>query len=188
MNIFCDWNLFWTGLGAASTFLSLIAAILIYILARNELKKNNEISELDVYFKIKADLNSDSSQKIYLAILENRLLFVRNLNGSVGFEISDGATWQTLPMSQVDVGFLGHVEDLALAYEKGLISLETIMSGYGSLILNSGNSPSIYNYISYLRNEKYHDKDLYSGFEQLYLKIYGCLSESLKLKYRAVMC
>ena len=72
-----DWNLFWTGLSAVSTFLSLIAAVFIYVLAKNELKKNNEISELDVYFKIKADLNSETSQKIYRAILEGHLQFVK---------------------------------------------------------------------------------------------------------------
>lgn len=188
MSIFCDWNLFWTGLSAVSAFLSLIAAVLIYVLAKNELKKNNEISELDIYFKIKADLNSESSQRIYTAILENHLQFVRNQNATVNFQIFEGLSWEPLPMSVVDIGFLGHIEDLAMAYEKSLISLETIMSGYSSLLLTAGNSPCIYNYISYLRNEKFNDKELYSGFEQLYLKLYSRLSEDLKKRYRPVLC
>jgi hypothetical protein len=183
-----DWNLFWTGLGAVSTFLSLIAAVFIYVLAKNELKKNNEISELDVYFKIKADLNSETSQKIYRAILEGHLQFVKKDDTPPFFQYFNGQSNLILPMPEVDINFLGHIEDLAVANEKGLISIETIMSGYSSIVLASGNAPCIYNYISYLRNEKFEDKDLYAGFEQLYSKLYGRLSEDLKKRYRPVLC
>jgi|GEM_PF-2171959 len=47
-----DWNLVWSALSAISAFFSLIAAIFIYVLAKNELAKNNSIAELDIYFKI----------------------------------------------------------------------------------------------------------------------------------------
>ncbi len=188
MSVICDWNLFWTGLSAVSTFASLIAAVLIYILAKNELKKNNEISELDVYFKIKADINSEASQKIYCAILEGNLRFDRKADSTVNFNIFDGLSWRAFPMAEVDMNFLGHIEDLALVNEKNLISIETIISGYSSLILRVGNSPCIYNYIAYLRNEKFNDSEIYSGFEQLYLKLYGSLSEDLKKGYRPVIC
>lgn len=187
----CDMNLFWNGVTSVSACLSLVATVAIYFLARKELIKNNEISELDIYFKIKSDLNSEVSQKIYKAILDNHLNFVRDTtHGNVRFTILESAdnNWKTIPMADVDMGFLGHLEDLAMAHEKNLISLETIKSGYSSVILITGNAPCIYNYISYLRNEKFHDKELYSGFEKLYLKLHNELSEELKKKYRPVLC
>lgn len=183
-----DWNLVWSALSAISAFFSLIAAIFIYVLAKNELAKNNSIAELDIYFKIKSDLNSPDSQQIYSALIEEHLRFARNQDGSVGFLVKNKENWEPFQMNRINSNLLGHIEDLALVYEKGLVTFDTIMAGYGSLILNAGNSPAIYNYISYLRNEKFKDKDLYSGFEQLYLKIHSHLTDDLKTRYRPVIC
>lgn len=184
-----DMNLFWNGLTAISTFLSLVATVLIYVLARKELIKNNQISELDIYFKINANLRSSGAEEIISAIRDGRLQFAINHNAPPSFKLIDvNNQAKPFPMDQIDFELLGHLEDLAIAHNKNLISFETIMSGYGSLILVIGNSPSVYNYINYLRNEKFHDKELYTGFEELYEEVYRALSDDLKTKYRPVLC
>jgi len=181
-------NLFWNGVTAIATALSLAATVLIYILARKELTRNNKISELEIYFRIKSDFSSIEFQTIYRAILEKHIEFFRRHNEPPAFSIlGQDNHWVPFPMTNVEQGFLGHIEDLALAHESDLISFETVKSGYGSLILNSGNSPCIYNFISYLRNEKFKDSELFSGFEQLYLKLYQQLPKDQKVKYRPVL-
>jgi hypothetical protein len=186
MFILCDWTIIWSGVSAVAAALSLFAAIAIYILAKRELAKNNEIAELDIYFRIKSDLNSLSAQRIYQGIINKNLTFERNADNSVCLTMRDGHIPERCEFAEFESQFLSHFEDLAIAHEKGLISLDTIKAGYSSVILNLGNSPTVYNYISYLRNEMYHDKDLYTGFEQLYLNIYNDLSPELKKKYRPV--
>jgi hypothetical protein len=188
-----DWNLFWTGLSAISAAFSLAAAILIYVLAKNELKKNNELAELDIYFRIKSDLSTPLAQKISQSIFQQTLNFVRNSDGSVEFRILDktdktGNTYEPFSLDDMDLGLLNHFEDLALSFDKKLISMDMIRSGYGTLLLNSGNFPAVYNYISYLRNEVFNDQDLYSGFESLYSKLYKELSDQQKKRYRPSIC
>ena len=126
------------------------------------------------------------AQHIYQGIVSSTLVFARNADNSVNLIMHGNFTPEIFEFAQFEAHFLSHLEDLAIAYEKGLISFNTLKAGYGSIILNSRNSPTVYNYISYLRNEKFQDKDLYSGFEQLYLRMYNDLSPQLKKKYRPV--
>lgn len=177
-----DWALFWTGVSAITSALTLIATMFIYYLAKNELQKNNDIAGLDVYFKIKADLSSLGSQKIYVGITEDDLKFYRNHDNSVMFQFD--STKEIMPMSDMDLHFLNHLEDLALAYEKKIIPLDMIRSGYSSLIISVVNSPTVYDYISYIRSERDNDHELYSGLENLYKVFYNEMTADARQNLR----
>jgi hypothetical protein len=70
---------------------------------------------------------------------------------------------------------LNPFEDLAKFYDDGIISIKSINSGFGTMILHFGNSELVYNIID---EERRNFKSIFSGFEKLYTDVYNDCTEA----------
>lgn len=176
-----DWSLFANVISGVGSLVAAGFTIFIYLLAKNEWKRNNSISELDLYYRIKQDFDTEYSRKMYASVVKNKVSL-----GDKGHEkvlvISNTTEEDTAYFTH---SFLGSFEDLALFHERELISFDTLNSGYGSMILAVGNNKAIVELIKYLRSGvKDGDNNYFSGFETLYKAVRETLEEEKKQYYR----
>lgn len=167
-----------SALGSIAAIISAIATCVYtyftYQLLRGNnqiLQKNNKLAEYKVY----VDFDKKFSSKETLDLLIN----CRNHNVAIdtpqGNSNSDHVTGYEVRKDLLDI-----LEDLSKFYQDGLISLESIDSGFGYNILYVGNNYEIRRYINDLR--KFNPK-IYSGFEILYLKILEFNSPELRAQF-----
>src|SRR5437879_12786638 len=141
-----DWSMFANVMSGIGSIGAALFTILIFNLAKREWKKNNSISELELYYKLKADLYSEFSIKMYKAIVRDKLQF--NLkNGTAEFSIDSEIT----STSEVGLHFLGHIEDISIFLEEDIITFSKLNSGFGTMILEIGDYQPIRNYIKHIR-------------------------------------
>jgi hypothetical protein len=176
-----DWSLFSNVMSGAGSVVAAVFTIFLFYLARKELKKNNLIAEGDLYFRIKQDFDTEFSKEIYSSILHNEIKFCLDINPTC-VKISKDKSYTSAYFFQA---FLGSFEDLAFFHEKGLMSFEVLDSGYGYMVLETGNNNAVVSSIQFLRQSKGGDINIFIGFETLYKKLRATLGEEAKKKYRA---
>jgi len=172
-----DWSLFANVVSAIGSIVAAGITVFIYRFAKHELKRNNSIAEVDLYYKIKSDLMSEKSLSLYHQLTNDELSF--DPEKEVFIRES-----QQISMYDVSLSFLGHIEDIAVFLKEGIISYEKINDGFGSMILEVGSTQSIRDFIYYSRNA-YEDKmnNNWAGFERLYLRLYADLPDHQKDSY-----
>jgi hypothetical protein len=84
--------------------------------------------------------------------------------------------------SQICYDLLNPLEDLAKFEQDGLVSIDSIASGFGLMILHVGNNDEIEKLIT---KEQKSFSGLYNGIEYLYEKIYNMCSDEEKLKFKS---
>jgi hypothetical protein len=174
-----DWSLFGNLLSGIGSIIAAIFTIMLFSLARHELKRNNQIAEGDLYFRIKEDFDTDISRAIHSCVVHNQIKFDKSSTPE-----SVNATGTSYSITHFTNAYLGSFEDLAFFHDKGLMSLEVLDSGFGYMILETGNNETICNIIQHLRAGKENDDSIYSGFETLYKKIRATLTDEQKKLFR----
>lgn len=186
--ILCSWSWpGWTALAAIGA-LSAAGANIFYTVythrilkaAVTQTEKNNQIAEFQTYVHLASELNCETAQDILSACIQGNLTIGSQFpsSGVSGHE-------SNYPAQDIRRFILGPIEDIYKFYEDGLISFESLDSGFGYTILNIGNNQAIVEYINYLRKEVYSNNSLYGGFESLYMKVHNNLPNEEKAKYRA---
>lgn len=177
-----NWSLFADIMSGVGSIGAAVFTIFIYRLASKEWKRNNSISELDLYYKIKRDFSTEFSQDVLINIARNDLEFKSITEDYSTIEWLGGPVYDSSYFVQA---FLGSFEDLAMFHDKGLMAFETLNSGYGSTILMVGNNRAIVDLIRHLRARlKDGDANYYSGFEDLYRRVRETLEEDRQKYYR----
>lgn len=148
----------WTILSDIGCFLSGVFTISLLFVGLRQIKKLNSSNELDVYYKLKKDFTSEESLRLLNCIIENEVNVTQfcQMTDNLGNVLSDE--------------LLNHIEDMCIFYERKLISLKTIIEGYGTIILLTHNNPFIQNYIQQKRNN-FNNQNLHTGLVLLYQKI-----------------
>lgn len=180
---FCefDWSLFANVLSGIGSLGAAFFTIFIYQLAKKEWKRNNSISELDLYYRIKQDFDTEYSRRMYAGVIKNKISLGDNSREKV-LVINGSTEEDTAYFTQ---SFLGNFEDLAVFHEKELISFETLNSGYGSMLLAVGNNKAVVDLIRHMRSGvKNGDDNYFSGFEKLYKDVRETLEDEKKKYYR----
>ncbi len=157
----------WQGWTAVAALVAAIYTALTYRL----LRKNNKIAEFQTYMKIAEALNSDAARDIIDACIDNKLNVDSNFPSGT-YCITGGHFRRNV---------LDPLEDLSKFCEDGLISINSVDSGFGYLILEVGNCESV---ISHLKQVRKKSPDAYRGFENLYQKIIKRCTPSLRRNYR----
>jgi hypothetical protein len=175
-----DWSLLGNVMSGIGSIIAAVFTILLFSLARTELKRNNLIAEGDLYFRIKEDFDTDVSRKMHACIVDNQITFDKD-GTSPTIKLRNHECYT---LTHFTYTYLGSFEDLAFFHEKGLISHDVLDAGFGYMILEAGNNETICEIVRYLRNGKEKDKSVYSGFEKLYIKIRNTLNDEQKELFR----
>jgi hypothetical protein len=172
-----DWSLFANLLSGIGSVLAAIITLFLYRFAKHELHRNNLTTEVDLYYRVKNELMNKDSLTLYRSILDGKLRFDSSSETFVG----EDNKWS---MYEVSLNFLGHVEDIAIFMNEGILSFRKVSDGFGSMILEIGNSKCIRDYISHTRiTFKDERNENWSGFERIYLQIRDELSKEQKQAY-----
>lgn len=75
---------------------------------------------------------------------------------------------------------LNHLEDLAKFYEDNLITIESVNSGFGTMILYLGSNKGV---IQIIKDEREIFPTIFSGFEYLYEQIYNKCNETERIGF-----
>jgi hypothetical protein len=160
----CD---FWTIISSIGCFLSGVFTILLFWVGYRQIRKYIGLGEIDLYYKLKNDFSTPQSMKL-IKCIETDSIWVRKDETGFPFmveehieEIGDG---QDHLLSD---DLLGHIEDMNIFYQKKLITLETIIEGYGRYIILCYRNQSIQEYIE-LKREFYKLPSLHNGLKKLY--------------------
>jgi hypothetical protein len=70
-----DWSLLGNVMSGIGSFVAAVFTILLFLLARAELRRNNLIAEGNLYFRIKQDFDTDVSRKIHGCIVDSQITF-----------------------------------------------------------------------------------------------------------------
>jgi|GEM_PF-3549554 len=174
----------WQGWTVISAIAALVAAIVAIfytyytynLLNANEetLAKSNKINEFQIYKEISASLGSDEATKLI------------DLCGEGKLEIDYSNTTPLAGETKIKSGFLNRkllnpLEDIAVFWESGLITIKTIDSGFGYKILCIGNCEAIMNHVLKSRQSW---PNVFSGFEALYNEVYSKCADEEKQGYR----
>jgi hypothetical protein len=170
---FWTWSC-WPAIAAISAFLSVIVAAaytcFTYSLLKTSyetLNTNNKLAEYQIYNEI--------AKTLYHSDVQDYILKIKNASPLITNE---------LDRRFIRNKILNNIEDLAKFMEDGLISIEGINTGFGSMILLVGNNNEIKDLI---RNEKQLFPDVFIGFIDLYSKIYIETSDQEKANYTSVV-
>jgi hypothetical protein len=174
---------FWTTLSELTTTLAAIATILYVYFTYKILRETSNTSKLQVkiadaqiYYQVTKILNSEESNKLFESLEKGSFNIVT-------FENTQTIRLQTTILSSdLQRLILDPIEDLAKYWRDGLISLDSIDTGFGFKILAVGSNIEIINYIKGIR-ETFKSIRPYEGFEEIYLEIRKLISDEEKLQY-----
>ncbi len=165
---------FWTALSAIGTCLAAIVAIFYTCFTYNllstsnkTLTTNNKLVEFQIYNEISKSLNTP----------EVHGYIVRCVNGTLNSLNEEEAKF-------IKYNILNKLEDLAKFNEDGLISIDSINSGFGSMILHFGNCKSIVDLI--IMDRKIFPSVL-TGFENLYNAIFQKCTEQERVGFKSTL-
>ena len=171
----------WTVISAIAALVAAIVAVFYTYYTYNLLKanketlaRNNKINEFQIYKEISASLSSEDATRLIDLCDEGKL------------EIDYSNTIPTAGETKIKSDFLNRrllnpLEDIAVFWESGLITLKTIDSGFGYKILSIGNCEAIINHVIKSRISW---PNVFSGFEALYNEVYSKCAEEEKRGYR----
>jgi hypothetical protein len=174
------WN-GWTVISSLGTLIAAIVALFYTIFTYRLLSrtnatfhKTNSINEFLIYKEISEKLVAD---KIVL-------LIDRCIDGSiiVDYDNKSDETGNIFKSNTINRCLLNPLEDIFIFWEKDLISIETINSGFGYKILSVGNCPAISKHVKDIRVVM---PSVYDGFEKLYNAIYLNSSKSEREGFNA---
>ena len=143
--------------------------------------KQNAISnELSAYLALKKDLLTDIFIQTTTFCSQNMILVDDRNEVSKGFEVLEDGNLKINQMTLVkDV--LNDIEEVAMFYEREVMTLRTIDAAFGYAILNIGNCGVIRDKIKTWQQS---GEEVFDGFSTLYSKLYNGLSISEKTKYK----
>ena len=162
----------WNGWNIVAAVASLIAAIAtslytyftFHLLSSSQrsITISNKLAEFEIYNRIAEKLFSDRALEL-LEIIWKDNFHIQGFN----YQESDTAK-ETITARELRKYFLTPLEDLAKFRDDGLITFDSIDRGFGTIILQVGNSKNIVEFIKHLRSKIYHSQQLFKGFEELY--------------------
>ncbi len=146
-------------------------------LNKSTLKHTSKIAEYDIYMRIADQLNSEKAFEIIEAL--NKEILKIDDNRQDMFATNGVLYVQSRTFRRY---ILYPLEDLAKFCEDGLITIESVDSGFGYIFIAACNNYDVAKYIAEIRagSEKY-----YSGIERIYYQLYKMLPETDKAKYKA---
>lgn len=179
----------WTFVAAVSTLIAAIAACLYtyftyHLLAATKVSIDisNKLAEFQIYSKL-GDLLASQKALDLFDLIEFDNLYIEEV-------MTEEEKSRPIPGGEPIKGkelrrfVLSPIEDLAKFRDDGLLSLDTIDSGFGNTILMVGNNEQVINYIKFLRSRLFYSENILYGFESLYKDILERCSPEEKLKYR----
>lgn len=179
INILLDFQVKdWTGVGAIVTIVACIAGITYTFITYKIFKQNSNTNQLTAYLSIRKELTSEVFTLFTKHCRLDSIVIDDSLANRDGYAIESEKMFITKYIFLRDI--LGNIEDLALFYEKKLLTIQMIDSGYGYPLLHIGNNITVRDFI-----KRYRDSGLevYCGFEKLYNKIYGRLKGHERNKF-----
>lgn len=168
----------WTGVAAIVTIIACIAGIAYTIITYKIFKQNSNTNQLAAYLSIRKELTSEVFTLFTNYCRLDSITIDDSLTKADGYVIGGGNMTITRHIFLRDI--LGNIEDLALFYEKKLLTMEMIDSGYGYPLLYIGNNITVREFIKRYRDS---GQEVYCGFEKLYNKIYDQLDGNEKNKF-----
>lgn len=170
----------WTAVAAISTIIYTLFTYRILSKTSETLEANNKlinssnkVAEFNTYLEIKKSMETDNAHKLVSACSDNTL--------RINFEGTDSFGFYS--KQDVRKYIIDPIEDIAGFYNDKLIRFDKINYAYGYTILFVGNNEEIIKLIHDIRSS-YSNREMYSGFENLYKEIYASCSELEKNKYR----
>ena len=169
-----------------SALITFIYTIVTYVLLKQNkrlIAQNKDMNEVTVYLKLKEDLTKDVFNEFahYCALSKMSLKIYddNRLTSISGVHINDDILY--INKKSFKKNILGNIEDLALLYQKNILSIDIIDSGYGYQILDIGNNLEVRRVLIDNRIEY---PDSYFGFSTLYELIYLRLDDKSKKRYK----
>jgi hypothetical protein len=157
----CSIN-WWQPVSSIAVALSFIITTITFIINTRERSRNNRRQEIELYLKIKNDVDSEKSKQLSYSILQNNIYSrLDNSEMMILFRIDNDIE------VELSTDLLNHLEDLYLIHSLGLMSIKTIISGFGNTIITLHECKIIKEYITHIRHE-FSDDELYNGFDELY--------------------
>ena len=169
MQNFLTWQ-GWTFVAAVGSLIAAIATSLytyftFHLLSSNQrsIKISNKLAEFEIYNRIAENLFSDRALEL-LEIIWRGNFYIQGFN----FQESSDTGKEKITARELRKYFLSPIEELAKFCDDELITFDSIDRGFGTIILQVGNSKTIVDFIKHLRSNIYHSKHLFKGFEELY--------------------
>lgn len=147
---------------------------------KQSIDKNNRLAEFQIYMKINDALFFDKALAIIDKIEHNDLLIIES-EYSMNSPLYKPES--TILGKELRMYLLGPLEDLAKFHDDGLISLESIDSGFGNTILKVLSNRVIVDYIIHLRRNVHFSENLFCGIQSLFEKILENCEDGEKSKY-----
>lgn len=179
INILLDFQVTdWTGVSSIVTLVACGAGIMYTIITYKILKQNSKTNQLTAYLSIRKELTSEIFTLFTNYCRLDSIVIDDTLDNPEGYKIESQKMFITRYIFLKDV--LGNIEDLALFYERKLLTMEMIDSGYGYSILHIGNNITVRESIKRYRDS---GQEVYCGFEKLYSMIFDQLKGNEKTKF-----
>jgi hypothetical protein len=182
MCLFCSFTDFfswpgWVGIAAIGTLAAAFVAARYTYLTRGilvstresierqntSIERQRKVAEFEIYMRIADSLDAGKAQKLIDACCDNTLVIdSENPNEHLTLMVAiSGGKFERL--------VLNPLEDLAKFYEDGLISIDSVDSGFRYVILSVGNNEHVK---TYLKLQKIKYPNSFKGFKKLYSEIY----------------
>jgi hypothetical protein len=143
--------------------------------------KANKLAEFQIYTKIADSVNLDKAIEL-IASVGAEWFDIEEIADRSGI-VAESPPIKILKGSEIQRYILNPLEDLAKFKGDDLISISSINSGFGSLILMIGGSKLIVDYIKYQQTKVYKSNSIYSGIESLVEDIIKQCPPSEQSKY-----
>lgn len=143
--------------------------------------KANKLAEFQIYTKIADSLNLAKAIELIDSVGDG-WFDIEEIADRSGI-IAESPQKKMLKGSEIQRFILNPLEDLAKFKEDDLISISSINSGFGSLILMIAGSKSVLDYIKYQRTEVFKSSSIYSGLESLVEEVISLSPESERSNY-----
>ena len=174
----------WSIANTIATSLAVIVAGLYTVITYSLFKQTKNANQVSVYFTLKKELSGDFFTKVsnYCSRDSIEIKDMGLPKDFEGYNLLTEILYVERTLFIRDV--LGNIEDLAMLYQKNILELGFIDTGYGYQILFIGNNEKVR---SLLRDIRKDFPDACGGFEDLYEKIWQRLTPSIKLKYKKTL-
>jgi hypothetical protein len=181
-------NINWTAIGAIGAVIAAIVAIFYTLFTYQLLKEskyavetNNKLVEFQIYSKLSDQLSSEKAAVI-LDIIEKNWFYIEEITDRTNV-VHENPKKDKLLGKDIRRYILGPIEDLSKFKDDGLLSMESIDTGFGNIILMLGNNEAVVDYIKYLRKKIYFADNIHCGFESLYEEEIDCCQGQERDKY-----
>lgn len=172
----------WTILSSLGTCLAAIVAVFYTIFTYRLLNrtnqtfhKTNSINEFLIYKEI-----SDKFSNTLTVYLVDKCISGKF---SIDYKNESDDEADLINSHTINRFLLNPIEDIAVFWEQGLISIKTIDSGFGYKILSIGNCSVINKHVADMRSTL---PTVYNGFQKLYNAIHANATDAEKKNYNAI--